>query len=219
MTCAIFIRTFPGDADYHEKCMASIEKFCTGFSEVVVRCREDVSPKAGYLAQQVDKCHADDFTKADFILITDSDTLFTRPVTPETFLRDGKAIWLHTPWTDEMLAHPGTRAWRDVMQRFSGAVPPSEFMRRQPFMIPRWLLKSLRKWCFERHRLTLGEYVTREGMFSEFNVIGHHAWQHHHDELAWVDTSTDELPELVVRQFWSRDAIEKNMDEINQILA
>lgn len=216
MTCDIFIKTCQRDAGYLKHALRSIDKFCTGFRQVKIV--EGEHPK-GYLHQQVVKMSADTYTDADFFLITDSDTLFTMPVTPETYLRDGKAIWLHTPWTEEMLANPGVRAWFDCMQNFSGRTPPSEFMRRQPFMVPAWLLKDLREWCEFQHRRSLEDYVMSQKAFSEFNVIGHHAWQHHRDRMAWVNTETDEMPPLTVRQFWAAgDPVEKNLDEIERIL-
>jgi hypothetical protein len=216
--CDLFIRTYPGDAAYHEKCLASIDKFCTGFRNTVVVNKTDRSPRIGYLQQQVDKLHADTCTDADYVLITDSDTLFVKPVTPETYFRDGKPIWLHTPWTPEMLASDVT-VWYEVMRNFSGVAPTSEFMRRQPFMLPAWLLKDLRQWCVFQHTRALADYVMNSGRFSEFNVLGHHAWRFHHNRFHWIDTSKDELPELTVRQFWSHDPIEKNLEEINRILA
>lgn len=216
MTCDIFIKTCRHDADYHRHCLASIDKFCTGFRQTVVIDGEH--PK-GYLHQQVVKLHADTYTDADFVLTLDSDTMFTVPVTPETFLRDGKPVWLHTPWTPEMLAHPGVSAWRKCMADFARKEPPSEFMRRHPFCIPRWLLKDLQNWCRFSHGKTLESYVMDAQAFSEFNVLGHHAWQHHHDKFHWIDTSKEELPELTVRQFWSHDPIGTNLEEINRILA
>lgn len=218
MTCDIFIRTHPPDAAYHEKCLASIAKYCSGFRDTVVVNVTDPSPKAGYLAQQVDKLHADLHTDAGMILFMDSDTLFTRPVTPETFLCDAKPIWLHTPWTPGMLAHPGTRAWFDVMTEFAGEMPPSEMMRRHPFMVPAWLLKDIREWCQLQHRMPLGYYIREKGRFSEFNVMGFHAWRFHRDKFHWIDTSKDELPELAVFQMWSHDPISVNMARINEIL-
>lgn len=219
VTCDIFIKTCAHDADYHRHCMASIDKFCTGFRNVVVIDTEAPTPAKGYLQQQVIKMHADTYSDADFFLVTDSDTLFTRPVIPETFMREGKPIWLHTPWTEEMLAHPGTRAWFDVMTEFHGVQPPSEFMRRQPFFFPRWLTASLRTFCGVQHNRTLENYVTKKGRFSEWNVLGHHAWRNFQDRFHWIDTSKDELPELVVKQYWSHDPIENNIEEINRILA
>lgn len=216
MTCDIFIRTHSGDAEYHRHCLRSIEKFCSGFRNVVVVNKDE--PR-GYLGQQVDKMEADLHTDADFVLITDSDTLFTTPVTPETYLRDGKSVWLHTPWTPEMLAHAGTHSWFRCMEVFFGVEPPSEFMRRQPFMVPRWLTISLREFCKARHGMSIRDFVMMGKSFSEFNVLGFHAWLHHRDRIAWIDTSKEPLPELTVRQFWSHDPIGKNIDEIESILA
>jgi hypothetical protein len=215
--CDIFIKTCKHDRGYLEHCLRSIDKFCSGFRQVKIV--EGEHPK-GYLHQQVIKMHADTFTDADLFLITDSDTLFTIPVTPETYLRDGKPIWLHTPWTPEMLAHKGTMAWLECMTQFAkGVTPPSEFMRRQPFMIPGYVLEDLRETCLTRHGRTLEDYVMNAASFSEFNVIGHHAWMFFHDKFHWIDTSKDELPPVTVRQFWSHDPVEKNLPEIERILS
>jgi hypothetical protein len=215
MICDIFIKTCQHDAAYHEHCLKSIDKFCSGFRKVVVV--EGEHPH-GYLHQQIVKLEADLHTDADFILMTDSDTLFCRPVTPETYFEDGKVVWVHTPWTPEMLAG-NERAWFDVMGQFFRETPPSEFMRRQPFMVPAWLLKNVRDYCARVHGLAIEDYVMGHGVFSEFNVLGFFAWLHHHDEFHWIDSSKDELPELTIRQFWSHDPIGKNIEEIRRILA
>jgi hypothetical protein len=212
----IFIKTCQHDAEYHKYCLASIEKFCSGFRDVVVI---DGEHPRGYLDQQIIKLHADTYTDADFVLITDSDTLLTMPVTPETYLHDGKPVWLWTPWSPEMLAHPGTAAWFRCMKEFFGEESPGEFMRRQPFMVPTQLLKDLREWAEAYHGKSIGDYVMDRGSFSEFNCMGYYAWLAHHDKFHWIDTSKDELPELTVRQMWSHDKIEKNLEEIQRILA
>lgn len=215
MTTDIFIKTCNHDVPYHKYCIQSIDKFCTGFRDTVVVNNEH--PR-GYLHQQAVKMHADGYTDADLILVTDSDTLFNQPVTPESFMRDGKPIWIHTPWTPEMLAHPGTATWKRVMTEFFGIEPPSEFMRRQPFMFPAFVLASLREFCANTHRVTLEEYIMGSKAFSEWNVLGFHCWLHHRDLFHWVDSSVDELPPLLVRQFWSHDPVEKNLTEIQTIL-
>lgn len=214
MNCSIFIKTCQRDREYHEYCLKSIEKYCSGFRDVVVI--EGEHPQ-GYLHQQVVKCYADLHTDADYILITDSDTLFTIPVTPETYFHEDKVKWLHTPWTPEMLAG-NEKCWFGVMGQFFLDIPPSEFMRRQPFMVPAWLLKELREYCRHKHGRTLEDYIMWKGVFSEFNVMGMFAWLFHHDKFHWIDTSKDELPELTTRQFWSHDPLEKNIEEIERIL-
>jgi hypothetical protein len=163
--------------------------------------------------------YADNHTDADFILVTDSDTLFNQPVTPESFMRDGRPIWIHTPWTDEMLAHPGTATWKRVMTAFAKESPPSEFMRRQGFMFPREVLPSLREFCLHNHGIPLADYIMQSKSFSEWNVLGFHCWNHHRDLFHWIDSSVDELPPLFVRQFWSHDPVEKNLAEIESILS
>lgn len=216
MTTDIFIKTCNHDVPYHKYCIQSIDKFCTGFRDTVVL--NDEHPR-GYLWQQVCKMYADTKTNADMILVTDSDTLFNQPVTPESFMRDGKPIWIHTPWTPEMLAHSGTATWKRVMTEFFGIEPPSEFMRRQPFMFPAAVLGTLREFCIAKHRVSLDEYIMNQKAFSEWNVLGFHCWLHHRDLFHWVDSSVDELPPLLVKQFWSHDPIEKNLPEMQTILS
>lgn len=215
MTCDIFIRTYSGDDDYHPHCLASIEKFCTGFRDVVVVKKEHPQ---GYLDQQVAKLHADLHTDADFILVTDSDTLFTRPTTPETFMVDGKPIWIKTP-AEELKGLPGPEAWFTVMREFFGFNPEYEFMRRQPFVFPRRVLLALREWCELRHGMTMENYIMSRKAFSEWNVLGMFCHEFFHRDFRWVDTSKDELPELAVKQFWSHTPIGENLEEIQRILA
>lgn len=217
MSTSIFIRTYAHDREYHEQCLRSIEKFCSGFGETVVIDGEH--PK-GYLRQQVDKVSSDLFCPGDtdFVLITDSDTVFTAPVTPDSFMVDGKPVWIHTPWNPEMFAHQGLRAWFNVMTDFFGTPPPSEFMRRHPFIIPCEVLRGLRDYCKMTHGKTIEDYIMNAAAFSEFNVIGFYGWLFHRDKFHWVNSETDELPTLLVRQFWSHDPIAKNIEEINRIL-
>lgn len=215
MKTDIFIKTCQHDAEYHVFCLESIDKFCTGFGDTVVVNSEHPN---GYLDQQVVKLHADVHCDGDYILVTDSDTLFTEPVTPESFMVDGKPMWFVTPYTEELLEHPGMKAWYDVMGQYFREVPPFEFMRRQPFMFPRWLTEKLRADCIERHGKTIEEYIHWKGAFSEWNVLGFYAWLYHRDAFHWVDCSK-ECPPPLARQFWSHTPLEENMEEINQILA
>lgn len=220
MTCDIFIRTHSKDAAYHEKAMASIEKYCSGFRDVVVINQDDGNARIGYLKQQIDKCHADLHSDADFFFMIDSDTIIKQPVTPETYMREGKPLWLFTPFDQAMLAHHGTKAWFDVMTEFFGGLEPhAEFMRRQGFMVPRNLLSNVRNFCKVAHKKSLEDYVMSKGRFSEFNVLGAYAHRFMTGSFHWIDTSKDELPELTLVQFWSHDPIEKNIEEINRILS
>ena len=213
MQTDIFIKTCQHDAEYHKYCLKSIDRFCTGFRNTVVVDSEH--PK-GYLQQQVEKLHSDIHCPgADYILVTDSDTLFTEPVTPESFMRNGKPMWFMTP---AHLVSPDARTWFPAMKKFHGVEPTHEFMRRQPFMFPARILKDLRSYCVAKHGRTLEQYIMESGRFSEWNVLGMFAWIYHQEHFSWIDTSK-ELPPALVRQFWSHDPIEKNLEEINRILS
>ena len=213
-TTDIFIRTCFHDRAYHRYCLDSINLFFKGHRKVVEVHGEH--PR-GYLNQQCEKIRAGDYTDADYLLFTDSDTIFNQPVTPESFMRDGKPMWLYTPWTPEMLAHPGTRAWFDVMTEFFGVEPPAEFMRRMGSIIPREVLQGFRDFCIQKHGVTIDEYVMSRDRFSEFNCIGFYAWQHCPEKFSWINTD-EEIPPSMTRQFWSHDDIRKNLAEIERIL-
>jgi hypothetical protein len=232
MTCDIFIRSYAKDFPWLHHALRSIQKFATGFRDIVIVIpdTDDLScltlervvkvkdTMDGYLAQQITKLRSDQYTDSDLILVTDSDTLFTELVTPESFMRDGKPIWFMTPWSEEMLAHPGTREWFFVMKNFFGEDPPAEFMRRQPFMFPREVLKGLRDFCYAKFEKSIDDYVRDAGKFSEWNILGMYCWLHHREKFYWMDT-TVECPPEKCHQFWSYAPIEDDMGEINRILA
>lgn len=227
-TVDVFIKSYAKDAPWLDWCLRSIRKFVSGLRGVQVISPDaqtvvfptprynqswKVLPEYGndhYLSQQVFKLYADTFTDSDWILFTDSDTIFTRPVTPETYLKQGKFVWMMTPMKE---AHPDEQqAWRRVMRKFFGREPEYEFMRRHPFLLPRWLLADLREFCVKQHGVELKDYVMAQPYreFTEFNILGMYAYEYHRDRFEWLDTSKhpeNEWPVLTVDQRWSHDKI------------
>jgi hypothetical protein len=225
---SIFIRSYPKDFSWLSYCLRSIKQFTSGFhdtiivvpadgelpelldSELVYALKSPAENSCDYLWQQNCKLYADTFTDADWILHTDSDTIFTRPVTPETYLKNGKFVWMMTPMGE---AHPNeASAWRKVMHKFMGKKPEFEFMRRHPFLLPRWLYGELRAFCLKQHGVELKDYVMSQPYreFSEFNVLGFYAYEFHRDKFEWFDTSKhpeNEWPVLTVDQCWSHNPI------------
>lgn len=203
-TVDIFIKTWERDYPWVEWCYKSIEKFSSGFRRVVTvddNCKEGSGKKhvviseppktPGYLWQQVCKLHADQKTDADFILFMDSDCVFTRNVTPNDFIKDGKPIWQYTPLDQ---ARPDQHVWAPVMEKFLGKKPEHEFMRRHPFIVPRWAFEELRTFCKYRHGKSLEDYIMGEAdpnnglslRFSEWNCLGFFLWEYHRDRIEWV---------------------------------
>lgn len=238
MTCDIFIKTYPADGKFLEYCLRSIDKFATGFRKIVlvtpmgsrvgeilfdagnVRCPNIIEVEEygadGYLSQQVFKLHANTFSDAEFILFMDSDTIFTRPVTPETFFIDGKIAWLYTPY--DKIKTP----WQPITEKFLGCPVEFEFMRRHPLLAPSWLLAALRTFCRTMHDVSLDEYIMAQPQraFSEFNALGALAYYFHRDMFHWLNTETDDIPELTTLQKWSYGGVTPEIvTEFEQILA
>lgn len=207
-TTDIFIKTCEHDKEWLEWNQRSIRRFVSGVNSVVIKDSEKGDD--GYLWQQVVKMYADTYCKADYILFIDSDTIFTRNVTPGTYLLEGKPIWMITP-IDQ--AHPNeAHAWRGVMRKFMGKDSEFEFMRRFPFLVPRWALEAFRGFCVQQHGVELEAYIMAQPYreFSEFNCLGFYLWEFHRDKFHWINTG--EVPEkdwpiLTVDQEWSHNPI------------
>lgn len=242
LICDIFIRTYPKDYPWLKHCLASIDKFCTGFRKIWIVSPEDApvgkdgsiiwkamndESEDGYLAQQITKLYADVITgyEPDYILHIDSDTLFTRPVTPVDFFHptgfstegklQRKLIWYYTPY--EKTKTP----WKPITEKFLGEHVANEFMRRLPMMMPKFLYAKMREFCFALHHRIISEYVRTQPYreFSEFNALGAFAFSRHHDEFHWVNTEEGTIPAPFARQFYSWGGITDEVKkEIEQIL-
>lgn len=224
VVCDLLLKTFPADYPFAEYCVRSIDKFCSGFRKLIIVTPQSTgcpSPTSlpytvviesevanGYNGQQLVKMNADKYSDATHFLFCDSDTIFTKPVTPETYMRDGKPLWLMTPF--EKAREDQKQAWIPVMTKWMGKAPEFEFMRRHFFMFPRWLCEEIKKFCQEKHGMSLEDYVMKAGpglSFSEFNCGGFLAYEKFRDRFAWVNTETDEVPELTALQHWSRGGL------------
>lgn len=230
----IFIRTYSADLKWLKYALQSIHKFCSGFRDVVIVIPETqksmldgfnltkekifVCPeyKDDYLGQQVTKLSADCYSDAEYILFTDSDTLFNQRVTPKDFTRNGKPLILKTKYEKVGSAI----IWKPVTEKALGFPVDFEFMRRLPFCYHSSTLPALRKYMQELHGKKFSDYIQEQSnrAFSEFNVVGAFADKFESDKYDFQDTD-DGLPTLYVRQFWSWSGLdEKDIAEIDCIL-
>ena len=164
-----------------------------------------------YLGQQVTKMMADTYSNADYIMHVDSDLIFLQDVTPETFIVDGKPIIYYEPYSVV-----GMEPWYPIVSDVLGWNPEHEFMRRFPFLYPRWLYAELRQYLETRHCNTFENYVSRRPYrsFTEFNIIGEYAWKMHHDKFEWRNPHTDPT---YVKQFRSWDGIDSYIGELEEL--
>ena len=173
MTTDIVIKSYPKDYGWLAYCLSSIQKFATGFNDIIVMlprsaplaltCEKVVllDTPENYLSQQVAKLNADLHTKADYILHFDSDMIFTRPVTPADFFRKGKPSWAITEW-GSIPGKAEKKAWYHVMAKALQEAPPYEFMRKCGILAPRWLYAEFRAFIQETHGISMEAYVMNQ---------------------------------------------------------
>jgi hypothetical protein len=240
--CDIFIKTYPEDYEWLKYCMRSIDKFCTGFRRIAMMSPYKDCPRPepmvkrdhlfvlgvdsdrdpGYLWQQSVKLHADQHTDADFIIFADSDCVFTKPVTPADFIRDGKPVWVMKPMSEAR--EDERKAWAPVIEKFMGHYPERHMMVRHPFIVPRSVLPEMRQFCKYRHGVELSDYIMAQAVpgqplaltFSEWQCLGAFAFEHQHDKFTWVHEK--DAGEPCVHQEWSHggltDAIRAKLEQI-----
>jgi len=213
MRTAIFIKTYSGDFAFLRYCIKSIQKFCTGFDEIIIQCPPrdhetllrmcpdnfkviPIKEKGdGYMFQQVAKLSAWLHTDCEQILYVDSDCVFFAPCTPETFMRDGKPLLMKTHYSkvgDAIF-------WQEATARAIGYKSEFEWMRRLPAM---YLRKTLQE--IASVHPNLHEYILsiKDRQFSEFNFIGQFIEKHSQSDYSIHDTD-DGWIVPVCQQFWS----------------
>lgn len=240
MNAVIFIRSYNKDFEWLSFALRSIHKFASGFKEIVIAVpighehglrhltaerlitvHDDGSN--GYCNQQESKLNADLHMAPDVthILHIDSDTILIRPVTPDTFMREGKPIWMITPW-EAMKGGDEKKAWFHVMCKCLQECPPYEFMRKVTPMVPRWAYAAFREHIQKLHGISMTQYVMSQPNreFTEWNCLGFFLWLYHRDSFFWWDTTVLGVPEKWEDQRWSWGGLTQEIkNEFNIALA
>jgi len=231
----ILIITYAQDIPYLELNLQSIERFAHGFSGVTVvapstelrqfnrlkGCKLSFynrNPKSElwHLVAQVQKCLADEYCpEADFVLHTDSDCMFTEPVSPDDYFVAGKPVMLYDTY-DNL---PRDIPWKAVVESVLQRPVNYEFMRRHPQVNPIGLYSEFRD-CIERlHQMPFQAYVESRKPdfpwgFTEHNIIGAFAYYDPkwHEQYHWHNVATDGFPKEKLIQFWSHSGIDVPQD-------
>ncbi|MCA9712099.1 MAG: hypothetical protein KDK70_40055 [Myxococcales bacterium] len=238
MTCDILIRSYWRDLEWLAYCLDSIARFCRGFRRVIVVIPASSRPwldRRGplpgwvelqhcddsaddYLGQQITKLHADERSDADFICHVDSDCIFCRPTEPRDLIVEGRPRIYTRPLPE--LGHDWP--WTEPTRDFLGWSPSHDFMQCPPFTYPRWLYPELRAWSRARHGMALRAWVASRPPrgFSEFNVLGAWALEHHAERFEWIRAVDIGAEERHCRWYWSWGGIEAPIRaELAQLLA
>ncbi|MDW6021571.1 DUF6492 family protein [Mesorhizobium sp. BAC0120] len=94
------------------------------FSKFTINLRRPVPPVRGWILQQLVKLAAAAASQADVVVLVDSDIVFIRPFTAETFVKDGRVrFYRKAGGVDERL--PRHMIWHSVARSMLG-LPPAE---------------------------------------------------------------------------------------------
>lgn len=179
-----------------------------GGIDIVVQCYEDW-PGKGFLRHEHVIICSDQFTDADFVCHIDSDCMFTEPVTPEDYFRDGKPVLVHASFhwlVNFQQANLGM--WQVAVEKAVGWVPTQETMRLHPAVHYRRTY-SLARECIETHTgMSCADFIRScensfPQTFAEFPTLGAVAWRLSHEDYHWLDQEKGEWPYQKLTQWWS----------------
>lgn len=225
MTTSIYLRTYHKDIAWLHKALESIYKYCTGFKDIIicipqsqrhllnhltaekiVTCPDYAND---YLGQQISKLLAYQHTDADYVFYTDSDCIFLKPTKPEDFFIDGKPYLLKTPYSKVGDAI----CWKEPTETALNAKVEYEYMRRLPLIYHTSTLRDIDKFMGGIER-----YILSRSSFSEFNLIGAYAEIHEPESYVFLDTDTNALPAICLKQFFSHDGVDNFTNEIHDYI-
>lgn len=232
MNTEIFIVSCAKHFDWLDYALQSINKFANGFSGVTVAIPHadmealtkrkidcpsavmrmgDEWPGKGMLWHMAQIMRADEWCpEADFILHTDSDCLFTEPVTPEDYFVDGKPVLYYEKFASITRKHPEVGVWQRVVQDCLPFPVRYETMRRHPAVHHRSVYAKARQDIEAKTKKPVDEYIascqnTFPQTFCEFVTLGNVVMEHFRSKYHVVDTFEfkNGWPPQKISQFWS----------------
>lgn len=245
MNTEIFIVSFGRDFPYLEFALKSIGKFASGFAGVTVlvpdtdlqgllampkpiellsmfRARAFAEwPGKGMLHHELQIVYADQWCpEAEFITHMDSDTIFTAPVTPETFITNGKPILQYERFDSIGKRHGGVMEWKRVTEWCLPIPVEFETMRQHGATYHRGLYPRARQLMTDKTGMAVDEYIKSQGNafpqgFCEFVTLGNVAMFDFPDRYHLVDCAGKPNPDkgvFPIIQTWSHGAIDKPQD-------
>lgn len=237
----ILIVSYKRDFRYLKYCLRSVQKFCSGFAvcrvfvpeQDVQECEALFTPKEsmpitvsgfnewpgkGMLHHMLLVLHADELCpESDLILHTDSDCVFTKPITPESFMVEGKPILYYASYRWLITQQANLSCWQDAVERALGWRPLFEFMRRHPAVHWRQVYAKTRALIEDYHKISVAEFMQKQRnefpqSFAEYPTLGEVAWNYFKKQYHWIDQQNNELDKSHIHQAWShRDPVQEDM--------
>lgn len=241
MKTSILIVTFQRDFAYLQWCLKSIVKFCKGFSVVVLVPTPDYAqaeamvhrglrdkgltdatvqhydewPGLGFLHHMVQIMRADEWCPdADFICHVDADCIFTAPVTPETYIKDGRPYMRYEYFSKITARRPDVGMWQGITQACLPFLVTKETMRCHPGVFHRGLYSEARRQMEIKVKQPWEDYVKKQKndfpqSWCEFNTLGNVALHCFPERYEAVEQTSDCVkPDPHLQQFHSPDRID-----------
>ena len=208
----LVVKTFPGDYAWLPYLYRSIDKYVTGYCQVVViiekQYHDPPMPVGGRLVRcqtyegtavpssrgvPIERLGAWRYSDADVLVFVDSDCVFCRPVDLQT----DPTINLARPvvlWTEWAGSGPCEK-WRAPARAALGFDPPVLAMCRYPFVFKRETLRACWDFCGGEKRL-------RTVDLTDWEVIGNYAMTKRPDDVTKLHAGHAGL--ACVRQFWNQ---------------
>lgn len=233
MNISIFIKSWPKDYEFLGYCLRSIQKYVTGYSEIVVvlptgralpLTKERVvfvddwkietkpgAPSAQYYMQMHEKLIADiHCPTADYIFYVDSDCVFTRAFDLSEMFSDGKPMLLRRDWKDA----GGGIIWKEPAEEALCFPATHDTMACHPSIYRVHDLRNLREHIKKTHRVSLEAYIKRCDRFIEFVTLGNFCLKFAADQYKIVDMEANDIYPRPLIQNWSWGGINKSSREV-----
>ena len=213
MTIDIFYKSYSKDFKLLNYSLLSLTKNVTDYNQVVILIPENEKhlfdtrnlPERsvvhyvkeygnGYLFQQVCKIKAHNYSNADFILFSDSDCIFDRPIDLQKVFKDNRPEILYTDYSKVGDAI----CWKKPTEDFMNDTVIWEYMRRNQLIYHRSTLIDL---SYLNPNLEFS--IMNSGMFSEFNAIGAFAEKYERHKYSFVNTDNWTYTPPLGIQLWS----------------
>jgi hypothetical protein len=179
------------------------------------------SSRLWHLDHQRMKCRSDEVCpNADFVLHTDSDCVFTEPVTPEDYFVGANPVM----WMESYERLGNAVPWQPVVERALGCTVTHEFMRHHPQVNPRGVYADVRNHIESVHHMPFDQYVLSQKAdfpwgFEEFDTIG--AFAYHspkwRGKYHWIDLGEMPRPKEKLVQMWSHGSMDDPRTIINNV--
>jgi hypothetical protein len=245
MTTQFFTCTCVKDFTWLKYCLRSAVKFAQGFNgfRILVPAEDRVAlenlvaevpgtadlpviclgadewPGLGMVWHMNQVMHADEWCpQADFVAHIDPDCVFTEPVTPDTYIKDGKPILRFENFNFIGARHPGVVRWQEATAKCLPFPVHYETMRCHPEVYHRGLYAAARQLMEQKTGQPVPDYIRAcrnqfpQG-FCEYVTLGNVAMQLFRDQYHLVEQMDDHVtPPNHLQQFWSHGALDQPQD-------